>query len=210
MNKIPGSEFNGNILILGAHSDDIEIGCLGFILKNKNAKYDFLVACGNDKREVEFLASVEVLREQHGVDIEIAKNFMFPDTSLIDFRGSLKDTIKNVTLNKNYNYIFTHYKQDLHQDHRVVAEITLEIFRKNQILSYDIPKYDGTDFKPSLYIRLDDEIINAKCKHLLACYKSETSKEWFNENIFRGLAALRGMESGSDWAEAFLPIKLFY
>ena len=199
----------GNILILGAHSDDIEIGCLGFILKNKNAIYDFMVISGDDLRIQEFLSSVSALKNDYGVMVDRSINLAMGDTALAEHRIEIKQKIKNFTNGKHYDYIFTHHRDDLHQDHRLVGELTLEVFRKNQIVAYEIPKYDGLNFFPSLYVTLDEDLMNKKCKHLMDHFKSQREKNWFNEDVFKGIASIRGIESAAKFAEAFLPVKLF-
>lgn len=195
------------VLCVGAHPDDIEIGCLGSLL-NLNASVDFMIACGSNERKMEQEASCKRLQN---IGIQINELFFFglEDGRLPIFRDELKKMIRQSNLG-GYDLIFTHYSLDRHQDHRVVGEVTLESFRESQILAYEIPKFDGCTFSPTLYIPFDDEIMDKKLDHLMHSFESQRKKYWYKENVFRGLGAIRGVECRSTWAEAFVPVKLIY
>jgi LmbE family N-acetylglucosaminyl deacetylase len=106
--------------------------------------------------------------------------------------------------------IFTHQRDDLHQDHRVIGELTWNTFRNDLILEYEIPKYEGGLSTPTVYIGLSKAEVERKIRIILGCYASQRSKAWFSAETLRGLMRLRGIESGatSGWAEGFHGRKL--
>ena len=106
--------------------------------------------------------------------------------------------------------IFTHAGVDLHQDHRLVSELTWNTFRDHLILEFEIPKYDGDLSAPNFFVRLDEDIVAAKVEHLFRYFPSQHGRRWFTEDLFLGLMRLRGMESGSPsgYAEAFYGRKI--
>jgi LmbE family N-acetylglucosaminyl deacetylase len=106
--------------------------------------------------------------------------------------------------------ILTHYRNDLHQDHRVVCELTWNTFRNHLILEYEIPKYDGDLGAPNCFVPLDRTVSNCKIGYLMRCFKSQTVKHWFTPDLFQGLMRLRGLEANSPgrFAEAFYTRKL--
>src|SRR5262249_1984835 len=104
--------------------------------------------------------------------------------------------------------ILTHYRNDLHQDHRVISELTWNTFRDHLILEYEIPKFDGDLGRPNVFVRLDESIAQKKAAYITESYKSQTDKHWFDEETFLGLMRLRGIESCCRYAEAFYGRKL--
>jgi LmbE family N-acetylglucosaminyl deacetylase len=106
--------------------------------------------------------------------------------------------------------IFTHQRHDLHQDHRLISELTWNTFRDHLILEYEIPKYDGDLGVPNVYVALDEATCRRKVEVLIRHFGSQRSKHWFTEDLFFALMRLRGMESGSasPYAEAFYGRKL--
>ena len=99
--------------------------------------------------------------------------------------------------------ILTHHRDDRHQDHRVLAELTWNTWRDDLILEYEIPKYDGDLGRPNVYVPLSAAQVHRKVASLMAVFASQRSKRWFSEETFRALLRLRGIEAGADWAEAF-------
>jgi LmbE family N-acetylglucosaminyl deacetylase len=106
--------------------------------------------------------------------------------------------------------IFTHYRNDRHQDHRLVSDLTWNTWRNHQILEYEIPKYDGDLGIPNFYVPLDEKYIKQKNNILMEAFESQTSKHWFNEDTFNSIARIRGMESASKYAEAFFARKIVF
>jgi len=196
------------LLFIGAHPDDIEIGCLGTIIEScKNSTIYFAVVSGNDQRKVEFEDAVKELIEL-GVPIFGYKIFDYPDGALYNSRSAIKTSLTSEFGDINFDYIFTHSRTDLHQDHRLVAEITLEVFRTSNILAFDIPKYDGGIFNSSLYMTLSDKSASTKIDFLKRNYKSQAQKFWYEEDVFYSMMRLSGVESRSKFAEAFEVVKI--
>ena len=108
--------------------------------------------------------------------------------------------------------IFTHYRHDLHQDHRVICDLTWNTFRDHLILEYEIPKYDGDIGNPNFFVGLERQLCEKKIQYLLENFKSQTKRQWFDYETFFALLRLRGMEanSASRYAEAFYNRKLLY
>jgi LmbE family N-acetylglucosaminyl deacetylase len=104
--------------------------------------------------------------------------------------------------------ILTHYRDDRHQDHRVISDLTWNTFRDHLILEYEIPKYDGDLGQPNVYVPLEDDTVEAKVNDLLEGFASQRSRHWFDAETFRGLMRLRGMECASRYAEAFYARKV--
>jgi LmbE family N-acetylglucosaminyl deacetylase len=106
--------------------------------------------------------------------------------------------------------IFTHYRADRHQDHRLISDITWNTFRDHLILEYEVPKYDGDLGSPNCYVPLDETTCRRKTGHLVSAFKSQRSRPWFTEDTFRALLRLRGVECAAPHghAEAFYAHKL--
>jgi len=108
--------------------------------------------------------------------------------------------------------IFTHYRRDAHQDHRLISSLTWNTFRNNFILEYEVPKYDGDIGKPNFYVVLSNRFVQKKTATLLKCFESQKEKDWFEEELFRSILRMRGMEvhSESKYAEAFYCRKIVF
>ncbi len=200
-----GSEMN--ILCIGAHPDDIEIGCGGTILKLMNdvgeAHLDWVVLSGDEKREKEARKSVGTFLDKKNLKKLEIKNFR---ESYFPYDGaSIKDYFEELKGVMSPNIVFTHYRDDAHQDHRLVSDLTWNTFRDSLILEYEVPKYDGDLGIPNLFVHLDDVIVKKKVEHILDVFRTQTGKRWFTEDTFRSILRIRGMESNSPsrYAEAF-------
>lgn len=194
------------ILCLGAHCDDIEIGCGGTILKliqaYPNAHIHWVVFSSTPERAAEARASAEAFLSG-GRNKEIVIN-SFRD-SYFPYQGAeIKAYFEELKVLKP-DLIFTHYRQDLHQDHRLICELTWNGFRNHYILEYEIPKYDGDLGQPNFFVHLDQEFYQRKIENLLECFPSQHSKAWFTAETFSALMRLRGIEANSPdmYAEAF-------
>ncbi len=201
------------LLCLGAHSDDIEIGCGGTILQliraYKNVEFFWVVLSANDKeRRQEAIRSAELLLEDVAKKTIVVKAF---EDTCFPFAGKeIKDYFQEIKASYQPDLIFTHYRHDLHQDHRTVCEFTWNTFRDHLILEYEVPKYDGDMGTPNFFSPLDDSTAQEKISHIMANFRSQQSKPWFSEETFRALLCLRGIESGGleRYAEAFYCRKL--
>jgi len=200
------------ILCLGAHADDIEIGCAGTLLR--------LLGNGHDveMRWVVFSAPGARRREAQGS----ARRFLngatgsrvlvkqFRDGFFPYFGARIKECFESLKRLPPPDLIFTHYHGDRHQDHRLISELTWNTFRNHLVLEYEIPKYDGDLGSPNVFMPLDDATQRRKTRHLWAAFPSQRHKPWFSEDTFAGLMRLRGIECASPggYAEAFYTRKL--
>ena len=195
------------ILCLGAHGDDLEIGCGGTLLRltteYQNLDINWVVFSGDESRKNEIRKSGALFLEGAASKEIIIKDFrdgFFPCTG-----DKVKDYFEELKKKTSPDLIFTHYKNDAHQDHRLIAELTWNTWRDHFILEYEIPKYDGDFGQPNFFVRLPEEIANKKVEFLMQCFQSQATKHWFDEDLFKGLMRLRGMEcrASERFAEAF-------
>lgn len=194
------------VLCLGAHSDDIEIGCGGTILRlieeHPALRFYWVVFSASPARAREATASAgNFLRGASGCEV-VVKTFRdgyFPYEGAVikDFFEELKSVSPALVL--------THCRDDLHQDHRVINELTWNTFRDHLIWEYEIPKYDGGLGSPNLYVHLSAAVAARKVDLLLTHFQTQANKHWFTPATFRGLMALRALESRApeQQAEAF-------
>ena len=193
------------ILCLGAHCDDIEIGCGGTILRllsaHPRAEVLWVVFCSTDERAKEAReCAEEFLRSSAHQRILISK---FRDGFLPYDGPRAKEHFEELKKEFDPHIIFTHYLQDRHQDHRLISDLTWNTWRNHFILEYEIPKYDGDLGSPNIFVELDETVMTTKVDAIQRCYKSQKSKHWFESDVFLGIARLRGLESASKSAEAF-------
>lgn len=200
------------VLCLGAHADDIEIGCGGFLLRllqmNPGVEVTWVVLTGSEDRGTEARLSAEhVLQGAATVEI-LVKNFR--ERYLLYVGAELKEEFDALGRQLAPDLILTHYRHDLHQDHRMVCELTWNTFRDHLILEYEIPKYDGDLASPNLFVQLDNSTCERKVDHLMKSFPSQRSKPWFTEETFWATLRLRGIEcrSRTGFAEAFYCRKL--
>ena len=200
------------ILLIGAHSDDIEIGVGGTVLsivrQRPDAEFKWAVLSGSETRATEAEASAKDFLSGAGqvsLHLEDFQDGFFP-AHWSEIKTFFEQTLKPF----DPHLVFTHQPNDMHQDHRTVSELTLNTFRNHLILGYEIPKYDGDFGTPNVFCELDDELANLKIEFLKKHFATQASKHWFREDLFRGTMAIRGMEcaSGSGFAEAFYGRKL--
>jgi LmbE family N-acetylglucosaminyl deacetylase len=195
------------ILCLGAHSDDIEIGCGGTILRLAqefpNAVFTWVVFTGSGPRAEEARHAAELFAGKAIGDGLLLKQFQ---DGFLPFVGAeVKAEFEKLKKIVSPDLIFTHNRRDSHQDHRLLAELTWNTFRDHLILEYEIPKYDGDLGQPSVFFPLESEICDRKIRFLTEAFVSQTSKRWFDPELFRSLLRIRGMECNapSGYAEAF-------
>jgi LmbE family N-acetylglucosaminyl deacetylase len=195
------------VLCLGAHSDDIEIGCGGTILKLVEAyqqlSINWIVFSASKQRRQEAKDSAHAFL--HGVNqkIVVIKNFR---DGFFPYSGrSIKGYFEELKTMPAPDIIFTHYRLDLHQDHRLISELAWQTFRDHLILEYEIPKYDGDYGNPNCFVHLSGSICDKKVQYIVKYFESQRANHWFGEETFRSLLRLRGIESNarSKYAEAF-------
>jgi LmbE family N-acetylglucosaminyl deacetylase len=199
------------ILCLGAHCDDIDIGCGGgllTLLTRYRAEVTWAVFSATPEREKELRASAQRFLRQAAA--KSVMSWRFRDGFFPAYYADIKEAFESLKKLPPPDVIFTHQRADLHQDHRIVAELTWNTFRSDLILEYEVAKYEGGLTTPNTYISLSSAQVERKVKILLDSYVTQRVKKWFTADTFRGLMRLRGIESGSEsgWAEGFHVSKL--
>ena len=195
-----------SLLCLGAHCDDIEIGCGGTLLHLKAAfprlKFHWVVFSASGLRGREAAKAADLFTA--GCEKEILLK-EFRDGFLPYRGGEVKELFEEVKSQVKPDLIFTHWQGDAHQDHRLISELTWNTFRNHLILEYEIPKYDGDMGRPNLFVPLEAPLYENKVDYLFQAFESQLSKRWFDRETFLGLMRLRGMESNSPsgYAEGF-------
>lgn len=200
------------LLFIGAHADDIEIGCGGTIQRVLRGNTDLNIFW------IVFSAQANRAEEAHTSAQHYLANVATKNIQLNDFRNgffpyigaSLKEYFESIKAICSPDLIFTHYRQDLHQDHRVLSDLTWNTFRDHMILEYEVPKYDGDLGIPNAFISLTEADVDEKFKRLHAFFGSQHEKQWFDAAVFKGLSRIRGVECNSPtgFAEAFHSRKL--
>jgi LmbE family N-acetylglucosaminyl deacetylase len=195
------------VLAIGAHPDDIEIGCGGTLFKlieqDALSEVCWVVLSGEGERAEEARVSAEAMLESVPRSEVIVRDF--PD-GFFPYEGQrIKDFFEGLKADFSPDVVFTHQRADLHQDHRVSCELTWNTFRDHLILEYEVPKYDGDMSAPNAFVPLAERIREQKIDHLMSHFESQRSKRWFQEELFSSLLRLRGMECNSPtaYAEAF-------
>jgi len=193
------------ILCLGAHCDDIEIGCGGTLLSllasHAELRVRWLIFSGGESRSEEAIRSADLFGDGR---IEILIHD-FQDGYFPYIGSGIKNCFESLKTSCAPDIIFTHHLGDFHQDHRLVAELSRNTFRDHLILEYEIPKYDGDLSRPSWYFPLSQNVLDTKISYLERSYPSQRGRSWFDKRTFEGIARLRGIESNSKsgFAEAF-------
>jgi LmbE family N-acetylglucosaminyl deacetylase len=195
------------ILCLGAHSDDLEIGCGGSILKilrsSDDIEVNWIVFSGRGKRKKEATKSAELFlknAKKTNIEVQNYKDGFFP---YIGYK--IKTGFEKIKKSFSPDIIFTHYKNDFHQDHRLISELTWNTFRDHLIFEYEIIKYDGDLSAPNVFVHLNDGECRKKVEYILKIFKSQGERSWFTEDTFLSIMRVRGIESNSPekFAEGF-------
>lgn len=201
-----------SILCLGAHSDDIEIGCGGTILRIlqvcNNCDVTWLVFSASTHRRQEAVLSARRFLKGAKTSTIITKTFK---ESFFPYRGeAIKSCFEQLKLRFDPDLIFTHYRHDLHQDHRVISDFTWNTWRNHFILEYEIPKYDGDLGAPNTFVSLSEAMAGTKARLLCEGFQTQRNKQWFSEDTFLSLMRLRGVEcnASSKYAEGFYSKKM--
>src|SRR5438067_2777511 len=201
-----------SVLCIGAHSDDIEIGAgatlLWLIARGVRLEVHWCVLSGSDERAREAKASAtDFLSSAATAQIEVLgfRDGFFPQDA-----AEIKSWFETLKKRIDPDLIFTHRREDAHQDHRQVCRLTWNSFRDHCILEYEIPKWDGDLGQPNLFMPVSAEALRRKIDFLDAHFASQRSKQWFDSELFLGLARLRGMECRAPerYAEAFFARKV--
>lgn len=200
------------ILCLGCHSDDIEIGCGGTILRlaeeYPGCVFYWVVFSAIGVRAEEARRAAELFVGSERLKEALLKTF--PDGFMPYVGADVKIFFEELKQSVSPDLIFTHNRKDVHQDHRLISELTWNTFRDHLILEYEIPKYDGDMGQPCMFVPLREDICQKKVSYLMDVFQSQHCKRWFQHETFRSLMRLRGMEcnASSGYAEAFYCRKL--
>ena len=195
------------ILCLGCHSDDIEIGCGGTILRlgrdYPECTFYWVVFSAIGIREAEARQGAARFVSPGRLRGIVLKTFR--DGFMPYLGGEVKSVFEELKGLVSPDMIFTHNRRDAHQDHRLIAELTWNTFRDHLVLEYEIPKYDGDMGQPTVFVPLEEEICQVKVRHVMDTFQSQGAKSWFQEETFMSLMRIRGMECNapSCYAEAF-------
>jgi LmbE family N-acetylglucosaminyl deacetylase len=199
-------------LFIGAHCDDIEIGCGGSVIeltrRHPEAQIQWVVLSSDQRRR----------KEAQRAARQMLRGLADPIVTIKEFRGAyfpsetpaIKEFFETLKGSQKPDVIFTHCREELHQDHRVVGELTWNTFRDHLILEYEIPKYDGGLGSPSVFVPLSATTVRRKVDLLMRVFKTQHDKHWFTPDTFNALMRLRGVECNapSGYAEAFYSRKL--
>ena len=196
-----------SILLMGAHCDDIEIGCGATVLHlaelYPEAHFEWVVFSSTPERAKEAMRSSDIFLSgvrSTNVTIQSFRNGYFPYIG-----GQIKDYFESLKSRIKPDWIFTHHSEDRHQDHRILAELTWNTFRDHLIFEYEVPKFDGGLGSPNCFVPAQQTFSDKKIATLMECFVSETVKPWFSPETFQAMLRLRGVEcnSATGLAEAF-------
>jgi LmbE family N-acetylglucosaminyl deacetylase len=199
------------VLCLGAHCDDIEIGCGGALLalqRSANVRIDWVVLSSTAERQAETRAAMAALVAPRARG---ALRFgELPDGRFPAAYAQVKDFVEGLKRSERPDLIFCHERNDRHQDHRTLSEVVWSSFRDHVILEYEIPKWDGDWGQVNLYVPLTGAQARAKVQALLRCFRSQRRRDWFTRDTFLAQLRLRGIEcrAPSGYAEGFYARKL--
>ncbi len=197
----------GSVLFLGAHCDDIEIGCGAAIMRlldeYPQVHLHWVIFSSDKTRAGE---TRQAALRLCGADRAPVLTFRTFRNGYFPYIGAdVKDAFEEIKATVQPDLIFTHYREDRHQDHRMISDLTWNTFRDHMILEYEIPKYDGDLGRPGFYIPVSEAIAERKVATLMDCFESQRMKHWFAPETIKGLMRLRGVEcaAASGYAEAF-------
>jgi LmbE family N-acetylglucosaminyl deacetylase len=200
------------VLCLGAHPDDIEIGCGGLILQllhtHKRVAIDWVVFSAEGRREREAHRSAALFaRSARHLRVLV---FKFRDGFFPYEGGAIKDVFESLKSDLDPDLVLTHYRDDRHQDHRVISDLAWNTFRDHCVLEYEVPKYDGDLGVPNFFVPFDGQTCRRKVTFLRRAFGTQRNKHWFKDETFTGLMRLRGMEcrAPEGYAEAFYGRKI--
>jgi LmbE family N-acetylglucosaminyl deacetylase len=184
------------ILCLGAHADDVEIGCGGTLLRllaeRPGSSVRWVVCSATPEREREARGSAAGFLADAGASEVVVRDFResyFPSVV-----SDLKDFFETLKRGETPDLVLTHRREDLHQDHRTVAELTWNTFRDHLVLEYEIPKYEGDLGQPNVFVPLPDAVARRKVELLLLHFASQRTRSWFRASTFESLMRLRAVE----------------
>ena len=208
LTSLPPNGRPRRVLAIGAHADDIEIGCGGTLLRMLDGEQPpaitFAVLSGDDQRRQEAVESAAGFGDgEHAIDVRVAA---FRDSYFPGQYEAIKTHLHRLVDDVCPDLILVHRADDSHQDHRLLGELAGSVARGPLILHYEIPKWDG-DLRPvDTYVELDEATAERKLRHLETNFDSQRDRSWYDRDTFAGLLRIRGCEnSGPDrYAEGFV------
>ncbi len=193
-----------SVVALGAHPDDIEIAAGGLLLTvaaaTPGVRVHYVLFTGEAHRQAEARAAAEAFLP--GARLTFALHDL-PDGRLPARWGEAKEIIESAAGVLRPDLVLAPSHDDAHQDHRTVAELVITAFRDSLVLHYEIPKWDGDLARRNVYLPLPDEVARRKVDLLHESFPSQKARDWWDDEVFLGLARLRGMECRSRYAEAY-------
>ena len=197
-----------SVLAIGAHPDDIEIGAGGMLLSLAESRVGlrarYVVLTGTADRQLEARNAATSFLPAADLTVELSD---LPEGRLPAAWDRVKEALEQVARSCSPDLIVAPSRDDAHQDHRVIAEIVPTVFRDQLYLGYEIPKWDGDLGRPSVYFPLSAGMARRKVELLNKCFPSQRNRAWWDDEVFLGLARLRGMECRAPYAEAFMCTK---
>lgn len=197
--SLPGRPLD--VLCLGAHPDDIEIGCGGALLRlarREGLRLSGVVLTGTERRTDEARAAID--RFVPGAKLE---TFGLPDGRLPAYWNDTKEALEDVASRVQPDLVFAPRVDDAHQDHRLVGRLATTVWRNALVLHYEIPKWDGDLTTPSHYVPLTADLVEDKVQRLEKAFPSQVGRDWWDHELFKGLLRLRGVECRAQYAEGF-------
>lgn len=193
-----------SVAAVGAHPDDIEIAAGGTLLSlaqnNPGVRVHYVLLTGSPLRRAEAQTAAAAFLPGASVTFGLHE---LPDGRLPAHWAQVKEILHAESSRLTADLVLSPWTGDAHQDHRTVAEQVPTVFRDQLVLQYEIPKWDGDLGRPNLYLPLPGEVARRKVELLHACFPSQKARDWWDDEVFLGLARLRGMECRSRYAEAF-------
>jgi LmbE family N-acetylglucosaminyl deacetylase len=192
------------ILVVGAHPDDIEIGAGATILRLLDERLGssilWMIASATPDRAAEARASSAAFSNAAASSEVIVGNL--PDGRLPAASTAVKDLLESIK-GQPFDLILAPHLDDAHQDHRLVAETVWQTFRHHLVAAYEIPKYDGDLGRPNLFVDIDEATLKRKIDLLQKHFPSQHDRTWWGADTVRAIARLRGIEAATQYAEAF-------
>ena len=198
-----------SLVAIGAHPDDIEIAAGGLLLRvaaaNPGLQVRYVLATGTPERQAEARAAAEAFLSGAEITFDLGT---LPDGRLPAHWNAVKEQVERASHQARPDLVVAPWSGDAHQDHRALGELAPTAFRDALVLHYEIPKWDGDLGRPSVYLPLPGETARRKVELLHEHFPSQAGRDWWDDEVFLGLARLRGMECRSRYAEAFHTGKL--
>jgi LmbE family N-acetylglucosaminyl deacetylase len=194
-----------SVLCVGAHPDDIEIGCGATLLllgRSRAVRFSHLILTGTPdrRREAEHAAAL--------FDGAEVINHTFVDGRLPAAWDGVKSALEELAARLPVpDVIFAPRVDDAHQDHRLLGRLATTTWRNSLLLHYEIPKWDGDFSTATTYVRIPDDVARLKASHLHTAFASQHARDWWGDELFLSVMRIRGMECRSRYAEAFVLAK---